>query len=194
MAEPAQTVCRAPRLHLFQLHRTPSRPGGQRTLQWCRSHPACLGSVWKPGLRGAEEAGDATLPWTRKRLPGTRQGHSCRVTVIDVRGSRVGAHGAPVPGRPRGWQVSGPSITFQQLDLSTGMRGNTPAGHLWSSAGRAAGGRRGPGGMGNLSDSVCSIALLALPTFPEQAILCVPPKTQLKKKKKPSLKVRASSI
>lgn len=50
-----------------------------------------LGSVQKLGLRGAEGPGDAVLTGTCRQCPGEKQSRGCRVTVIDVRGERVGA-------------------------------------------------------------------------------------------------------
>lgn len=44
---------------------------------------------------------------------------AARVTVIDVHGLHVVGRRALVRGWPHGWQVSGPSITFQQYDLGT---------------------------------------------------------------------------
>lgn len=84
---------------------------------------ARLCSVQEMGDQGAEGNRDTDPPGTRKR----RQRGTAELPLESSdRRSRLarGGCGALVRGWPRGWQVSGPSITFQQYDLGTESEGS----------------------------------------------------------------------
>lgn len=103
---------------------------------WVPAGPVC--APCRNGCSGGLRKQETLTHPGRVRGAKGHGGAAARVRVIDVHGLRVGGRGALVRGWPRGWRLSGPSITFQQYDLGTESEGK-----------RACGLQPGEGGLGS---------------------------------------------